>query len=175
MNPLAVKLLDAARAGFHVLATAESCTGGLVAGAITDVPGASAIFDRGFVTYTNRAKVQMLGVEPQTLRDHGAVSEEVAHEMAAGAFARSQASVAVAITGIAGPGGSGHKPEGRVCFGIAWEHGLRTETVDFGALGRESVRRAATDHALRLMLDCILRETHDSEANRRRNAAELRS
>lgn len=172
---LAATLLEVAREGSHVIATAESCTGGLVAGAITSVAGSSDIFDRAFVTYTNRAKVQMLGVSPDTLRDHGAVSEHVAHEMAAGAFANSQASIAVSITGIAGPGGSEHKPEGRVCFGLAWENGLRTETVDFGALGRDRVRAAAVDHALRMILHSIRQDTHESLANRRGNAQVLRS
>ena len=172
---LALTLLDEARAGLHVIATAESCTGGLVAGAITSVAGSSDIFDRAFVTYTNRAKVQMLGVSPDTLRDHGAVSEQVAQEMVAGAFAASQATIAVSITGIAGPGGSDHKPEGRVCFGLAWEHGLRTETVDFGAIGRDQVRAAAVDHALNMVLTSIRQDTHASEAIRQKNAQDLRS
>lgn len=172
---LAAHLLAEARTGCHVIATAESCTGGLVAAAITSVAGASDIFDRAFVTYTNRAKMQMLGVGRQTLRDHGAVSEHVAHEMAAGAFAASQATIAVSITGIAGPGGSETKPEGRVCFGLAWETGLRTETVDFGARGRDRVRAAAVDHALGMILHSIRHDTHDSEANRRGIAQDLRS
>ncbi len=172
---LAQTLLEEARAGYHVIATAESCTGGLVAGAITSVAGSSDIFDRAFVTYTNRAKVQMLGVSPDTLRDHGAVSEHVAHEMAAGAFAASQATIAVSITGIAGPGGSEHKPEGRVCFGLAWENGLRTETVDFGALGRDQVRAAAVNHALQMILHSIKQDAHGSRADRQKFAHDLRS
>lgn len=168
-------LLAAARSGHHVLATAESCTGGMVSSAITSVPGSSDVFDRAFVTYTNRAKVEMLGVRPDTLSDHGAVSEEVAREMAAGALDRSQASIAVSITGIAGPGGSDHKPEGRVCFGLAWAGGLRTETVEFGPLGRDAVRAAATAHALGLLLQSIEQDAHDSEATRSRNAQELRN
>jgi len=101
-----------------MIATAESCTGGGVAAAITEIAGASAVFDRGFVTYTNTAKQEMLGVSARTLQAHGAVSEEVAREMAQGALTRSNAGIAVSVTGIAGPGGSEHKPEGRVCF--AW-------------------------------------------------------
>jgi nicotinamide-nucleotide amidase len=132
---------------------AESCTGGMLAAALTDLPGSSAMLDRGFVTYTNAAKVQMLGVAEATLAAHGAVSEEVAREMAAGALARSGAGLAVSITGIAGPGGSEHKPEGRVCFGLAHGAEVRSETRDFGALGRDAVRRAARDHALALLLD----------------------
>lgn len=136
-----------------MIATAESCTGGMVGAAITDVAGSSAIYDRGFVTYTNDAKEQMLGVTRATLAAHGAVSEEVAREMAEGALWRSNAQLAVAITGIAGPGGSEHKPEGRVCFGLAveGEHTM-TETVEFGAPGRAVVRKAARDHALALLL-----------------------
>ncbi len=124
----------------------------MVAVALTDVAGSSDVFDRGFVTYSNAAKVEMLGVSPDTLAAHGAVSEPVAHEMAEGALARSGAGLAVSITGIAGPGGSGIKPEGRVCFGLA-QQGLQTrvETVEFGALGRARVRKAAADHALALL------------------------
>lgn len=145
-------LLDAARAKGLMIATAESCTGGMVAAAITDTAGSSAVFDRGFITYTNAAKMQMLGVQAATLEAHGAVSEQVAQEMAQGALAHSDAQLAVAITGIAGPGGSDHKPEGRVCFAIATAATCRTQTVEFGALGRAAVRQAATDHALQLLL-----------------------
>ena len=148
----AAKILDAARnLGLHI-ATAESCTGGMVAAALTDVPGSSDIFDRGFVTYSNAAKVEMLGVKETSLASHGAVSEKVAVEMAEGALAHSAADVAVAITGIAGPGGSEFKPEGRVCFGLAAKgKATEAETVEFGALGRDKVRLAARDHALGLI------------------------
>lgn len=148
-------LLDLARAQGVTVATAESCTGGLIAGAITDVPGSSAIFDRGFVTYTNAAKVEMLGVSPDTLDAVGAVSEAVAAQMAEGALARSGASLTISVTGIAGPGGgTAAKPEGRVCFGLA-QSGAKTvtETVDFGPLGRLAVRAATVDHALRRLAD----------------------
>ena len=148
-------LLDAARSRGLWLATAESCTGGLLAGAITTPPGASAIFDRGFVTYTNEAKQDLLGVGTDTLANHGAVSEEVAAEMAAGALARSRADIAVSVTGIAGPGGSEHKPEGRVCFGLATREGVTTETVEFGPRGRDAVRAATVDHALNLLLQAV--------------------
>ncbi|WP_170463396.1 CinA family protein [Ruegeria arenilitoris] len=145
-------LLDRAKAQGVMIATAESCTGGMVAAALTDIPGSSAVVDRGFVTYTNAAKQQMLGVRADTLDAHGAVSEEVAQEMADGALRNSGAQLTVSITGIAGPGGSEFKPEGRVCFGLAVE-GQRTvtETVEFGALGRDKVRLAARDHALDLL------------------------
>lgn len=148
----AAGLIAAARAKGLRIATAESCTGGLVAGAITDVAGSSDVFDRGFVTYSNAAKVAMLGVTKAALAAHGAVSEEVAREMAAGALARSEAQVAVAVTGIAGPGGSEFKPEGRVCFGLATAAGVRTETVEFGPRGRAAVRAASVEHALALLL-----------------------
>jgi nicotinamide-nucleotide amidase len=148
-------LLEAARTRGLWLATAESCTGGLIAGAITTPAGASAIFDRGFVTYTNDAKQDLLGVRAETLRAHGAVSEEVAAEMAQGALARSRADIAVSVTGIAGPGGSEHKPEGRVCFGLATRDGVSTQTVEFGARGRDAVRSGTVDHALALLLQAV--------------------
>ena len=148
-------LLDAARAAGATIATAESCTGGLVAAALTDPPGASDVFVWGAVSYANAAKRGMLGVSQMTLAEHGAVSEPVAREMAQGARDRSGASLAVAVTGIAGPGGSGVKPEGRVCFAVAHASGVAGETVEFGALGRDGVRRAARDHALTLLADAL--------------------
>lgn len=149
-------LLAAARAKGATIATAESCTGGMISAAITDVAGSSDIFDRGFVTYSNAAKEAMLGVRPATLAAHGAVSEAVAREMAEGALGRSGATLAVAVTGIAGPGGSGQKPEGRVCFGLARKgHPTEVETVEFGPRGRAAVRRATVDHALDLLLRAL--------------------
>jgi len=148
-------LLDAARAKGVMIATAESCTGGLVAAAITEVAGASAVFERGFVTYSNAAKVAMLGVLPATLDAHGAVSDPVAREMAQGALARSEAQVAVAVTGIAGPGGSEFKPEGRVCFALATAHGCRALTVDYGPIGRAQVRAASVAQALALLVEGV--------------------
>lgn len=134
-----------------ILATAESCTGGLIAAAITEVPGSSAVFDRGFVTYSNAAKVQMLGVPMGLIEAHGAVSEEVARAMAKGALQHSGAQIAVSVTGIAGPGGSEHKPEGRVCFGIATADNCETRTEEFGAIGRSAVRAATVAVALSLV------------------------
>jgi nicotinamide-nucleotide amidase len=149
-------LLERAKASGVMIATAESCTGGMVAAALTDIPGSSAVVERGFVTYTNAAKQQMLGVRPETLDRFGAVSEEVAREMADGALRFSAAQLAVAITGIAGPGGSEFKPEGRVCFGLAFAHHLtRTETLEFGPRGRDAVRLAARDHALALLAGAL--------------------
>lgn len=151
------QLLHLARSAKLTIACAESCTGGMVAASLTEVAGASDVFDRGFVTYSNQAKIEMLGVLPQTLQDFGAVSEQVAAEMADGARARAQVGLAVSITGIAGPGGSAFKPEGRVCFGLA-HRGFATQvqTVEFGALGRDRVRLAARDHALALLQAALL-------------------
>ena len=121
--------------------------------ALTDIAGSSAVVERGFVTYSNTAKRQMLGVRVETLEAHGAVSEEVAREMAEGALDHSEAEVAVSITGIAGPGGSEHKPEGRVCFGLARAgRATQVETIEFGAPGRDEVRALARDHALAMLL-----------------------
>ena len=150
------ELLAAARAKGWRIATAESCTGGMVSAALTDVAGSSDVFDRGFVTYSNVAKQDMLGVKADTLAAFGAVSEAVAAEMANGALTRSQADLAVSITGIAGPGGSEFKPEGRVCFGLAVRgRPVHTETVEFGAQGRAIVRSAACAHALTLLVRAL--------------------
>ena len=149
-------ILDAGKAKGLLITTAESCTGGMVAAALTDVAGSSAVFERGFVTYTNRAKQELLGVRAATLDACGAVSEEVALEMAEGALARTPAQVSVSTTGIAGPGGSEFKPEGRVCFALAMT-GRKSfsETVDFGAQGRAAVRAKARDHALGLLYGAV--------------------
>ena len=156
---LAARVIAAATAQGVTVALAESCTGGMVAAALTEVAGASNVVERGFVTYSNAAKQELLGVRADTLATHGAVSEQVAAEMAAGALAASPADLAVAVTGIAGPGGSEHKPEGRVCFALARRGGAAVaETVEFGALGRDGVRRASLGHALRL-LDTALRKS----------------
>ncbi|WP_341235134.1 CinA family protein [uncultured Sulfitobacter sp.] len=151
----AAALLERAIARGVMITCAESCTGGMVAAALTDLPGSSAMFDRGFVTYTNDAKIDLLGVSPETLDQFGAVSEQVAREMAQGALAHSKADVAVSITGIAGPGGSEHKPEGRVCFAIATADRVDAHTQEFGPLGRGKVRLAARDHALSLLLAAV--------------------
>jgi len=151
----AAALLERAIARGVMITCAESCTGGMVAAALTDLPGSSAMFDRGFVTYTNDAKIDLLGVSSETLDQFGAVSEEVAREMAQGALAHSKAAIAVSITGIAGPGGSEHKPEGRVCFAIATTDRVDAHTQEFGPLGRGEVRLAARDHALNLLLAAV--------------------
>ena len=137
------------------VATAESCTGGLVAGALTAVSGSSGVVDRGFVTYSNEAKAEMLGVDPVLIATHGAVSEPVARAMAEGALAHSRADITVAITGIAGPGGgSDLKPVGLVHFACA-SKGSLTRHLErrYGELGRENVREAAVKDALELILE----------------------
>ena len=149
-------VLENARASGLRIATAESCTGGMVAAALTDVAGSSDVFERGFVTYSNMAKEEMLGVARDTLERFGAVSEEVARAMAEGALAHSHAQLAVSVTGIAGPGGSELKPEGRVCFGLARDGRVTdVETQEFGPRGRDWVRCAARDHALFLLLSAL--------------------
>jgi nicotinamide-nucleotide amidase len=150
------EILHLARQSSTMIATAESCTGGMIAVALTDIAGSSDAFDRGFVTYSNAAKIDMLGVRAETLAQFGAVSEEVACEMVEGALSRSRANIAVSVTGIAGPGGSEFKPEGRVCFGLAQDgRPTRCETVEFGAIGRAEVRLATRDHALHLILKAL--------------------
>ncbi|MFN4099312.1 MAG: CinA family protein [Pararhodobacter sp.] len=149
--PLATEVLALARQHGLRIATAESCTAGLLVAALTTVSGSAKAVDRGFVTYSNAAKREMLGVRKATLDAHGAVSEETAREMALGALAHSAAQLAVSITGIAGPGGSEFKPEGRVCFGIARKGECRTLTIEFGAPGRTEVRAASVLKALELL------------------------
>lgn len=150
---LAARVLEAARAAGLKIAAAESCTGGLVMGALTAVPGSSDVVERGFVTYSNEAKVEMLKVPAARIREHGAVSEPVAEAMAAGALAGSRAQLAVSLTGVAGPGGSEAKPEGMVCFGLARAGAsVETQEMRFGEIGRDEVRRAAVRHALGMLL-----------------------
>ncbi|MEM1274074.1 MAG: CinA family protein [Pseudomonadota bacterium] len=148
-------VLDALKERGWMLSTAESCTGGMIAAALTDIAGSSAVFERGFVTYSNAAKIAMLGVSAATLARSGAVSQDIAAEMARGARTRSEAQIAVAVTGIAGPGGTEHKPEGRVCFGIATAAETRTQTVEFGAIGRAEVRSASVAYALSMILEAL--------------------
>jgi len=147
----AAEVLTLAQSKGIMIATAESCTGGLIAGALTEVPGSSAVVDRGFITYSNDAKVEMLGVPMDLITAHGAVSRPVAEAMALGALARSNAGLTVSVTGVAGPGGTDAKPEGMVCFGIATAQGVRSETQRFGALGRSEVRSETVRHALKLL------------------------
>ena len=149
---LAQSVLDACRArGWHI-ATAESCTGGLVAGALTAIAGSSDVVERGFVTYSNEAKSEMLGVPPATIAAHGAVSSETAAAMAEGAVARAPVDLAISVTGVAGPGGgSAAKPLGLVIFGLARRNGpSRTERRVFDG-DRSAVRQAALHTALGLL------------------------
>jgi nicotinamide-nucleotide amidase len=143
----------AAGAGLSI-ATAESCTGGLVAGALTAIAGSSAVVDRGFVTYSNAAKAEMLGVPADLIERHGAVSEPVARAMAEGARARSGADVSVSVTGIAGPGGgTTDKPVGLVHFGSDGPLGARRQAHRFGDIGREAVRLQSVRTALAKLVE----------------------
>lgn len=155
METLAKNIGARLKSAGEKLVTAESCTGGWVAQVVTAVAGSSAWFERGFVTYSNSAKQELLGVRAETLARHGAVSEETAREMALGALARSKAGIAVAVTGIAGPsGGSPDKPVGTVCFAWADRRGARSETRHFSG-DRESVRRHSVVHALEGVLHTL--------------------
>jgi nicotinamide-nucleotide amidase len=153
IRDLAAGVLDACRPLGLKVATAESCTGGLVAGALTEIPGSSDVLDRGFVTYSNAAKQTMLGVPASILEQHGAVSRETADAMAAGALAMSNADLAVAITGIAGPGGgSAAKPVGLVHFAAAARDGRRLHREKrYGDVGRSAVRKEAVAEALAML------------------------
>ena len=154
LHPLAIRVLDTCRDRGLMLATAESCTGGLVAATLVDIPGSSDVVERGFVTYSNQAKADMLGV-PMGLIDHyGAVSEPVAIAMATGALERSKARIAVAITGVAGPGGgTPDKPEGLVHFACARTDAATVPVrIEFGAIGRTEVRHASVRQAFEMVL-----------------------
>lgn len=150
---MSTAVIAAASARGWTVATAESCTGGLVAGALTAIAGSSAVVDRGFVTYSNQAKAEMLGVPSETIEAHGAVSEPVARAMAAGARVTAGVDLAVSITGIAGPGGgSAEKPVGLVHLGCAGPDGVVHEVRRFGDIGRERVRLESMRVALGLLL-----------------------
>lgn len=153
--PVAARILAESRARGWTIVTAESCTGGMVSAALTDIAGSSDVFDRGFVTYSYPAKTAMLGVTVEMLAAHGAVSEPVARAMAEGARAASGATLAVAVTGVAGPGASEAKPEGLVWFALAGPEGVTSTRRDFGALGRPEVRARATRTALDLLLQAL--------------------
>jgi nicotinamide-nucleotide amidase len=153
----AQQVIERAKARGVMIATAESCTGGLIAGELTGIPGSSAVVDRGFVTYSNDAKIEMLGVPAKTIATHGAVSAETARAMAEGALARSQADLTVSVTGIAGPGGgSADKPVGLVWFGCA-HTGKPTQTLSrrYGEVGRDRVRALTVEEALQLLLHSL--------------------
>jgi nicotinamide-nucleotide amidase len=157
---LARQFLQACKARGILVATAESCTGGGIIALLTDMPGSSAMVDRGFVTYSNEAKMDMLGVRPETLEAHGAVSAETVGEMAAGALRNSRAGVTLAVTGIAGPdGGSPGKPVGLVWFGIGRAgRAPHVEKRVFENLGRDHIRRETARVALELGLQSLDRD-----------------
>jgi nicotinamide-nucleotide amidase len=157
LEDLAQSALQACTDHKIMLATAESCTGGMIASMLTDIEGCSAIFDRGFVTYSNEAKIEMLGVSNETLETHGAVSRDTALEMAKGALERSKAGIAVSVTGLAGPGGgSENRPVGLVWFGLARDGAaVTTEKRQFEDRGRDYIRRETTKHALRMIRDAL--------------------
>ena len=136
----------------HMLVTAESCTGGALSAAVTSVSGSSQWFDRGFITYSNEAKIEMLGVDSKTLETHGAVSENTASEMALGALQNSRADIAISITGIAGPdGGTQQKPVGTVCFGWGFRDDIQTCIQHFSG-DRTSIRAQAVEFALGVII-----------------------
>jgi nicotinamide-nucleotide amidase len=172
---LARALLDLCRSRKLTIATAESCTGGLVAGALTEIPGSSEVIDRGFVTYSNEAKHQMLGVSSTTLATFGAVSKETAIAMAVGALENADVDLAVAITGIAGPGGATPgKPVGLVHFAVAARDGRIVDREQrFGAIGRSAVRQRSVVEALRMLLE-IARGPKPAAKTRRVAASQAR-
>lgn len=140
----------------YTISFAESCTGGKMAGAIVDVPDASKVLNASFVTYSNEAKMKYVGVRKQTLEKFGAVSEQTAKEMAEGVAKANHADVGVGITGIAGPGGgTDEKPVGTVCFGYCIEGTTKTETIQFGAPGRNIVREKSVEHVLDMLIDSL--------------------
>ncbi len=153
----ATTLLEKCRHKGVMLATAESCTGGLIAGTLTEIAGSSDVFERGFVTYSNAAKTESLGVDADLIERFGAVSEDVARAMAAGAVAHSNADIAVAVTGVAGPGGgSAEKPVGLVHIAAARRDGDTTHIrCDFGNVGRSAVRSLTVARALNLLSSLV--------------------
>jgi nicotinamide-nucleotide amidase len=158
---LAQRLVTLLAKQSKTIATCESCTGGLVAGAITSISGSSAVFEQGFVTYSNAAKTSMVGVPEYLLVSHGAVSIEVAASMAESARKTAGSSIALSLTGIAGPtGGSDEKPVGMVCFGLSFidpegEPITYAQIKQFGNIGRDKVRRASVDFALRWAIETL--------------------
>lgn len=170
VSALTAQLADILQARGWLMATAESCTGGMIAAACTDLAGSSNWFERGFVTYSNEAKTELLGVPSEMIAQHGAVSEEVARAMAHGAVAHSRAQVALAVTGVAGPGGgSVDKPVGTVWFGWATPAGVVTEMRRFGG-DRAAVRQATVRHALGRLLELLAGRLTPAPSRSRRGA-----
>jgi len=152
---LACEVLDKCKSRGWRIATAESCTGGMIAVALTDVPGSSVVFERGYVSYSYPSKSDMLGVTAQMLQAHGAVSEPVATQMAEGALANAGVDLAIAVTGVAGPGADGDKPEGLVWFAVVTKSGVVTHEKQFGAIGRKNVRAASVTTGLKMLRDAL--------------------
>ena len=154
---LALRLVEKLRSRHLLVTTVESCTGGLLAGAITSVSGSSEIFEQGFVTYSNAAKTALVGVPEDLLQAHGAVSREVAAAMAEGGLKTAGASLALSVTGIAGPtGGSADKPVGMVCFGLCQAGAEpQSQIMQFGDIGRDRVRENSVAHALQWAIDTL--------------------
>ena len=152
---LAAQVLTAARDRNETIVIAESCTGGLLTSALTEMPGASLIIETGIVAYSYASKTTLLGVKPESLFKDGAVSADVAHQMALGALKASNATLAIAITGVAGPQDSERKPAGTVWFCTASATESATELKEFGALGRDNVRNASVEHALVMLLNVL--------------------
>ena len=155
MKGAAEALLSAARARNWRIATAESCTGGLLGAALTDIPGSSEVFECGYITYSNAAKTAMLGAKPGLIAAHGAVSEPAALAMAQGALSASNTDLAIAVTGVAGPGASEKKPAGLVWIAIATQAETRAYRHDFSPAGRGEVRRLSVEAALGLAIQAI--------------------
>jgi len=151
VDDIATEVLLLAREKGLRIAAVESCTGGLLMGALTAIAGSSDVVERGFVTYSNDAKTEMVGVPAPLIEEHGAVSEPVAQAMATGGLRASHADLCLSITGVAGPGASAAKPEGRVCFGLAQGEAAEAITMDFGPLGRANVRAASVSYALDML------------------------
>jgi nicotinamide-nucleotide amidase len=150
---LASKVVQAAKEKGLAIAAAESCTGGMIAASLTDVAGSSAIFDRGFVTYSYPSKTALLGVSTESLETHGAVSEPVVRQMAIGALTGSNADMSIAVTGVAGPGADGAKAEGLVWLGLATADGVKTLEMNYGPIGRDNVRLATVETALNWLFE----------------------
>lgn len=155
VETVAARIIAAFSARRLTLATAESCTGGLIIGALTEISGSSAVVDRGFITYSNQAKIDLLGVQPETLERHGAVSRQTAVQMIEGALNRSGCDVAVAVTGIAGPGGgTEEKPVGLVHLAAGSRNGtLLHREMRYGDLGRSEIRLATVRTALEMLIE----------------------
>lgn len=167
LQALAAMVVRDFSANNMTLATVESCTGGLIAGCITSAAGSSVVLDRGFVTYSNNAKSELVGVDPETIEKHGAVSAECASQMAIGGLETAKVDAVVAVTGIAGPGGgSRDKPVGLVFIAVATsnEEGAFVERFEFGDIGREAVRTATIREALEMLLGYAIEEDGETDA-----------